>query len=137
MSLLHHYCHRWLCRVGCVLEGRVVLEVCRSDRALSKLLEVPVDMYYARVVEAYFVVSQFWLNQLRRGTQYELFDPVDRNVLVEASWVLGLNLSKKGGAFCLRGILGAVFGYDCSETDMLKRELPSLQAARHHSEYCC
>ena len=129
MSLIHHYCHRWLCRVGFVSEGRVELEVRRSDRALSKLLEVPVGMYYERVAEAYFVVSQFWLNQIRRGTQYEFFDPVDRNVMVEASWVLGLDLSKKGGSVCVRCLLGTVFGYDCSETDMLKQELPSLFAS--------
>ena len=133
MSMIHNYCHRWLCGVGRVLKGRVVLEVRRSNRSMSKLLEVPVETYYERVVQAYFVVSQFWLNQIRRGIQYEFFDPVDRNVMVEASWVLGLDLSKKGGAFCLRGLLGAVFGYDCSETDMLKQELPSLLASRSSS----
>lgn len=92
---------------------------------LSKLLQVPVGMYYERVVKAYFVVSQFWLNQIRRGTQYEFFDPVNRNVMVEASWVLGLDLSKKGESFCLRCLLGTVFGYNCLETAMLKQELPS------------
>ena len=99
MSMIHNYCHRWLCGVGRVLKGRVVLEVRRSNRSMSKLLEVPVETYYERVVQAYFVVSQFWLNQIGRGTQYEFFDPVDRNVMTEASWVLGLDLSKKGGTF--------------------------------------
>ena len=134
MAVFNRTCHRWLCGIETVRDGFAFAQVRRSRWAEIKTVRIPVGEFFKRVDEAYDVVTEFWLKQIRRNTQHRNPCRVDLEIQRESSWILGIDLSEKG-EFCLRFLLGGVLGYyslqEISQDDiraaMLCRELPSLQ----------
>jgi hypothetical protein len=134
MAVFNRTCHRWLCGIESVRDGFAFVQVRRSRCAEIKTVRIAVGEFFERVNEAYDVVTEFWLQQIRRNTQHRNPCRVDLKIQRESSWILGIDLSEKG-EFCLRFLIGEVLGYyslqETSQDDicaaMLCRKLPSFQ----------
>ena len=133
MKMFRCNCHRWLVGIGVVTEDYIQARVRRSYGAPFKVVYIPSRMFFRRVTEARVVIMRFWLVQIHNGTQRLCVSPVPHSILRAASWVFGLDFTRRG-ALNLRVTIGSALGYypqgqneDIIWRCMLRRKVPSIE----------